>query len=264
MYAQYISVIVYAYNQSRLEEMAKAQEGDQELSNLSSSTSLKLSFTRWPEAIPIANITAETVAEAFVSGWIARFGSPSGRQFESALWRELTHLLGSKRIRTTSYHPIANGLVERFHRQLKESLKSQNDPIHWTESLPLVLLGIRTAYKSDVKCTAANLCMGPHCACPGNSLLKLRDRMHNPLLPTQRTCHDSKRLCSHSSQSLPGNHLVDVSMSVTHFPTARTFLCVSTPSKNHCSSHTMAHIACCHAQRSNIQSTTMVAHPSFP
>ena len=98
-------------------------------------------FTRWPEAIPIANITAETVAEAFVSGWIACFGSPStlttdrGRQFESALWRELTHLFGSKRIRTTSYHPIVNGLVERFHRQLKASLKSQNDPTHWTESL---------------------------------------------------------------------------------------------------------------------------------
>ena len=78
-------------------------------------------FTRWPEAIPIPNITAETVAEAFVKGWIARFGTPStvttdrGRQFESTLWTQLTHLLGSKRIRTTSYHPIANGLIERFH-----------------------------------------------------------------------------------------------------------------------------------------------------
>ena len=50
-------------------------------------------FTRWPEAIPISNCTAETVEEAFVTGWIARFGTPStlttdrGRQFESSLWR---------------------------------------------------------------------------------------------------------------------------------------------------------------------------------
>ena len=66
-------------------------------------------------------MTADTVAHAFVDCWISRFGVPSsvttdrGRQFESALWQRLIEILGCKRIRTTSYHPIANGIIERFH-----------------------------------------------------------------------------------------------------------------------------------------------------
>ncbi len=80
-------------------------------------------FTRW---ITISDITDKTAANAFVSGWISRFGTITtdrGAQFESHLWNELMNLLGSSRIRTTAYHPIANGMVERFHRQLKASIK---------------------------------------------------------------------------------------------------------------------------------------------
>lgn len=123
-------------------------------------------FTRWPEAICIPNITAETVAKAFVARWIATFGTPAtittdrGAQFESTLFHELTLLLGSKRIRTTAYHPEANGLVERFHRQLKTAIKAHNDPAHWSDALPFVLLGIRTALKEDIGCSAAELVFG--------------------------------------------------------------------------------------------------------
>ena len=130
-------------------------------------------FTRWPEAIPISDSTADTVAQAFVNGWISRFGVPTtittdrSQQFESALWTQLMHLLGTNRIHTTAYHPIANGLVERFHRQLKGSLKCIPDSTHWTKALPLILLGIRATVKQDLKCTAAELVYGTTLRLPG-------------------------------------------------------------------------------------------------
>ena len=133
-------------------------------------------FTRWPEAIPLTCITAETVAQAFLSGWISRFGVPStivtdrGQQFESQLWSTLMTLLGSKRARTTAYHPQTNGMVERFHRQLKAALKAQTQPDSWMEALPLVLLGIRTALKEDISSTAAEMVYGTTLRLPGEFL----------------------------------------------------------------------------------------------
>ena len=66
-----------------------------------------------------------------------------------------------------AHHPIANGLVERFHRQLKTSLKAQVDPNKWTESLPLILLGIRTAVKSDYDHCVAERVYGTTLRLPG-------------------------------------------------------------------------------------------------
>ena len=130
-------------------------------------------FTRWPEAIPIADITAESVAKAFVNRWIAVFGAPAmvttdrGRQFESRLFTELTKLLGTTRIRTTAYHPAANGMIERFHRQLKAALKAHEDPSHWSERLPLTMLGIRSTVKEDLSCSPAELVFGTTLRLPG-------------------------------------------------------------------------------------------------
>lgn len=130
-------------------------------------------FTRWPEAYPIPNITATTIAKTFVEQYISRFGTPldittdQGSQFESKLFSELTKLLGTHRIRTTAYHPQSNGMVERFHRQLKASLKARGDTVHWSAELPIVLLGIRAAVKEDLKCSAADLVYGESLKLPG-------------------------------------------------------------------------------------------------
>nr|VZI50019.1 unnamed protein product [Spirometra erinaceieuropaei] len=130
-------------------------------------------FTRWPVALPIPDISAETVARAFLTHWVSHFGVPAtvttdrGSQFESTLFRKLTSLLGTNRIRTTAHHPQANGLVERFHRQLKTSLLAQPDPSRWSDHLPLVLLSLRSTLKADIGCTAADLVYGTSLRLPG-------------------------------------------------------------------------------------------------
>jgi hypothetical protein len=64
-------------------------------------------FTRWPEVVPIPDITADTVARALLSGWISRFSCQQTittyqrRQFESQLFHSLARLCGIQPSRTT-------------------------------------------------------------------------------------------------------------------------------------------------------------------
>ncbi|XP_064470176.1 uncharacterized protein LOC135384925 [Ornithodoros turicata] len=103
---------------------------------------------------------------AFFATCVARFGVPSqvttdrGRQFDSNLFSSFTRLIGTSRIRTTSYHPASNGLVERLHRTLKAALAAFEDRVHLTDHLPLALLGIRTSLKPDLGCSSAELFYG--------------------------------------------------------------------------------------------------------
>ncbi|XP_045498514.1 uncharacterized protein LOC123696400 isoform X2 [Colias croceus] len=166
-------------------------------------------FTRWPEAIPLPDIQAETCARAFLSGWVARYGCPEkittdrGRQFESDLFRSLSSLLGAVHRPTTAYHPACNGMVERFHRQLKAAIMCHKND-QWSEVLPLVLLGIRSAWKEDIESSAAELVYGEPLRLPGEFLApkahstdltdfasRLRNHFHN-LAPKPAHWHTSK------------------------------------------------------------------------
>ena len=112
-------------------------------------------FTRWPAAIPMEQATADHCTKAFINGWVQFFGVPEriitdqGRQFESRLFNDLNALLGTRHLRTTAYRPQANGLVERFHRTLKSSIKCLTET-DWSSALPMVLLGLRATLKEDI------------------------------------------------------------------------------------------------------------------
>lgn len=166
-------------------------------------------FTRWPEAVPIPDINADTVATTFYTNWVTRFGAPAvittdrGSQFESQLFQALTKLIGCKRTRTTAYHPASNGMIERWHRSLKTAIMCHNTS-NWTEVLPTVLLGLRTSYKEDVKATAAELVYGQTLRLPGEFFVdeeistepqifieKFREHMRK--VRATPTAHHSKR-----------------------------------------------------------------------
>ena len=71
-------------------------------------------LSRWPQAIPLQDMTAESVAEAFAHGWVASFGVPAtittdrGTQFGAGIWSQLMATWGIKHASTTAYHPEAN------------------------------------------------------------------------------------------------------------------------------------------------------------
>lgn len=125
-------------------------------------------FTRWPEAVPLQDITANTIIDAFYAGWVSRFGAPAtitsdqGSQFESQLFDALNKLIGSSRIRSTAYHPASNGMIERWHTSFKAAVMCQ-EAFDWFE----VLLGLRTSFKEDIEATAAELVYGTSLRLPG-------------------------------------------------------------------------------------------------
>ena len=57
--------------------------------------------------------------------------------------------------------------MERFHRQLKTALRASDGSPWWTDRLPLILLGVRSALKEDLGCTAAELVYGQPLRLPG-------------------------------------------------------------------------------------------------
>ncbi|GBN68852.1 Retrovirus-related Pol polyprotein from transposon 412, partial [Araneus ventricosus] len=110
-------------------------------------------FTKWPEAIPIPDQEASTVAEELVRAWISRYGVPmilhsdQGTNFNSALFTELCKLLGILKTRKTALHPESDGMVERFNRTILNhlSLFVSNNQTDWDTHLPLFLLAYRSA-----------------------------------------------------------------------------------------------------------------------
>ena len=131
--------------------------------------------------------------------WVAHFGVPAhltlyqGPQFTSAIWGRVCQQLGVEHHLTTAYHPQANGIVERCHRQLKDALRARLADPRWPVHLPWVQLGLPVAPKEDSGISSAKVLYGVPLSLPGQivaaeepHLQQLVDQLWNmPSLPTQ-------------------------------------------------------------------------------
>ncbi|XP_055922830.1 uncharacterized protein LOC129953614 [Eupeodes corollae] len=95
---------------------------------------------------------------------------------------------------TTSYHPQANGIVERFHRTLKAAINC-NDSTQWVKRVPLILLVLRATLKEDINATPAELVYGTSLRLPADLLV--------PTLDDHSQCEFIKDLRNTMRQSKP-------------------------------------------------------------
>ncbi|XP_072022506.1 uncharacterized protein [Amphiura filiformis] len=99
--------------------------------------------TRFPEAVPLRNIDSISVAEALLDIY-SRVGFPrevlsdQGRQFTSEVMAEVNRLLSIRQLTTTAWHPMTNGMCERFNGVLKASLRKmcEERPRDWDRETP--------------------------------------------------------------------------------------------------------------------------------
>ena len=128
--------------------------------------------SRWIEAYPMQSTTAFACARKFISEWISRFGVPGriisdrGPQFESLLFNIVCNQLGIKHNRTTAWHPETNGILERAHSTLKNSLRCLCQQVYdWDDALPMALLAMRTAI-NDLGVSPSLIIYGEQLALP--------------------------------------------------------------------------------------------------
>ena len=85
-------------------------------------------FTRYAQDIPTKNQSAKTTARILFDdfnchyGFPARLHSDQGRNFEGEVIKELCSIASIDKSRTIPYHPMGNGMPERFNQTLLNML----------------------------------------------------------------------------------------------------------------------------------------------
>ena len=123
--------------------------------------------TRFPEAIPLRNISAKTIVKALIKfftfvGLPKSIQSDQGSNFMSGLFQQVMDELGIKQYRSSAYHPESQGALERFHQTLKNMIRSYcfDTNRDWDEGVHLLLFAVRESVQESLGFSPFELVFG--------------------------------------------------------------------------------------------------------
>lgn len=103
-------------------------------------------FSKLSHAFPCKNQSAKQVARRLwddffcIYGFPKRIHSDQGANFESQLIKELLEMAGIQKSHTTPYHPMGNGVVERYNRTLGNMIRAlpPHSKARWPQMLRML------------------------------------------------------------------------------------------------------------------------------
>ena len=139
--------------------------------------------SRYALTVAMEDQKAITIAEHLTNKIITKYGAPEqiltdqGTNFLSKLIEEICMLFKVKQLRTTSYHPQTDGLVERFNRTLGDMLSCyvSNEPELWDEYLDFVTLAYNTSEQTTLKNNPFYLFYGRNANLPNDIVVSHQD-----------------------------------------------------------------------------------------
>ena len=123
--------------------------------------------TRYPEALPIPDTEAITIAKELVSVF-AKVVIPDeiltdqGSNFMSNVLQEIYLMLNISHLRTSPYHPQTDGQTERFDGTLKSMIRkfTASNQKDWDEHLPYLLFAFREVPQESTEFSPFELLYG--------------------------------------------------------------------------------------------------------
>ena len=126
-------------------------------------------LTRYLVAVPLKKMDAITVSDALINNFILIYGTPKtiltdmGTNFISQIFLNICKLFKIKKLNCSAYHPETNGVLERYHRNLKTYLRmfvEEKGTTNWCKLISYATFSYNTQIHSSINFTPFELVFG--------------------------------------------------------------------------------------------------------